>query len=160
MTLGRPNRRAAVKRAVAMAAVPWMPAARAQSNAARPIRIVSFVPTGSAADALLRAMAREVGQNLGTELTIENKPGGSGAVAADTVRSAAPDGQTLMLAGSSVMLSAMLRRDGADAFAGLTPVCQVISTPTVLAIRSDLGVRSLADLVRLATGLLCEGDDA
>lgn len=132
--------------AVAAASLP----AAADTYPSRPVRIVSFVPSGSAADALLRAMAVEAGRAMGGEFVVDNRPGGSGAVAATVVRSAAPDGYTLLLAGSSVMLSGMLRKDGSDPFAGLSPVTQVISTPTAIGLRSDLGARSIEDLVRLA----------
>lgn len=149
MTQRSSVRRSTLAAGIAALSGIWAGPGRAQAFPSRPIRIVSFVPTGSAADALLRAMTREVEQSLGAELVVENKPGGSGAVAVDTVRGAAPDGHTLLLAGSSVMLSTMLRRNGADAFVGLEPVCQVISTPTVLSLRSDLGVRNVDELIRM-----------
>lgn len=141
-----PTRRRAISFAAALLA---FGAARAQGYPERPVRIVSFVPTSSSADALLRAMAVEVGPTAGAEFVVDNRPGGSGAVAASAVRGSAADGYTLLLGGSSVMLSGMQRGDG-DPFAGLVPVAQVMTTPTALGMRADLGVRNVADLVRLA----------
>jgi tripartite-type tricarboxylate transporter receptor subunit TctC len=95
-------------------------------------------------------MVAEISRNSGAQFVVENRPGASGAIAVNAVRGSAPDGYTLLLGGSSVLLSAMLRQDGVDPFNGFVPVVQVNASPTALGVRADLGVRTIGDLVKLA----------
>jgi len=121
-----------------------------QAYPSRPVKIVSYVPAGSAADAVMRAVAQEMSRNMGANFVIENKPGASGAVSATAVKSSPPDGHTILVSGSSFMLSTMLRRETEGAFAGLTPISLVVMTPMVLVAHSDLGVKTLDAFVQLA----------
>ena len=60
-------------------------------------RIIVAFPAGGPVDFVARAIADPLGKELGTRVIVENKPGGNGAIAAETVARAAPDGTTLWL---------------------------------------------------------------
>lgn len=130
------------------AAVSW--ASNAESYPNRQITVVTFVPNGSAPDAIFRAVAVELGKELGQEVVVENRPGGGGTVSARYVRNSRPDGYTLLLNGSSRLLSALARGESEDAFAGLVPVSNMIAVPMAFAVRDDLNVEDLDGFVALA----------
>ncbi|MDX3904086.1 MAG: tripartite tricarboxylate transporter substrate binding protein [Pigmentiphaga sp.] len=61
----------------------------------RPVRIISAFSTGSGPDAMLRIVAERLSKKWGQPVVVENKPGGSGFIAASEVKRAAADGSTL-----------------------------------------------------------------
>lgn len=64
----------------------------------KPIHLVVPFPAGGSADLVARIMAKPLGDKLGQPVVIDNKPGADGAIAAEAVASAAPDGYTLFMA--------------------------------------------------------------
>ncbi|BDR09185.1 tripartite tricarboxylate transporter substrate binding protein [Comamonas thiooxydans] len=70
--------------------------AQAQTYPVRPIKIVTPFPAGQGPDVLLRNLAEKLGPVLGQPVVVENKPGGSGFIAFQAARTAAPDGYTLV----------------------------------------------------------------
>jgi len=71
------------------------PGAAAQSFPPRPLRaIVGFVP-GGATDILARQLGQKLTESLGQQVIVDNRPGGSGVIAAAMAKDAAPDGHTL-----------------------------------------------------------------
>jgi tripartite-type tricarboxylate transporter receptor subunit TctC len=64
----------------------------------KPIHLVVPFPAGGSADLVARIMAKPLGDKLGQPVVIDNKPGADGAIAAEAVAAAAPDGYTLFMA--------------------------------------------------------------
>lgn len=69
--------------------------AMAQAWPTKPVRVVSAFSTGSGPDAMLRLVADRLSRTWGQQVIVENKPGGSGFIAANDAKRAAPDGNTL-----------------------------------------------------------------
>ncbi|PUE32358.1 hypothetical protein B9Z35_02105 [Limnohabitans sp. Jir61] len=84
------------------AALLWMQHAVAAEQAPtypnKPIHLVVPFPAGGSADLVARIMAKPLGDKLGQPVVIDNKPGADGAIAAEAVAAAAPDGYTLFMA--------------------------------------------------------------
>jgi tripartite-type tricarboxylate transporter receptor subunit TctC len=76
--------------------------AHAQSFPDKPVRIVLPFAPGNTLDTSMRQVAEEFKKNTGQNLLIDNKPGGSGFIAAQNVLQAAPDGYTLLLNNTSM----------------------------------------------------------
>jgi tripartite-type tricarboxylate transporter receptor subunit TctC len=76
---------------------------RAQAFPERPVRVVVPFAPGNTLDAAMRQVAEVFQKNTGQPIVIENRPGGGGAVAANAVASAAPDGYTVLLSSSSML---------------------------------------------------------
>jgi tripartite-type tricarboxylate transporter receptor subunit TctC len=74
------------------------PAAAESSWPARPVRLVVPFPAGSATDIVSRIVGQKLGMRLGQQFIIDNRSGASGAIGADAVARAAPDGYTLGIA--------------------------------------------------------------
>lgn len=89
--------------AATIAAAPFAPAL-AQSWPTRTIKIVVSTPAGGLTDAFARVYGEHISAKLGQPVVVENKPGGSGIVAAQLVKSAEPDGYTLLYTISSTLL--------------------------------------------------------
>lgn len=124
----------------------------AQSFPNKPIKIVVPQPSGSGPDTLARTLGEVLAKSMGQPVMIENRPGANGSLAANYVLSQPADGYTLFLAGVSNMswnphLYKALPYQPARDFAG---VAVIANTPFVTAVNSSLGVKSLADLIRMA----------
>ena len=118
----------------------------------KPIRIVVPYPAGGAPDALARTVALQVAESIGQQLVVENRPGAGGAIAAEYVMRAPPDGYTILLADSSVYsinpnLSSTLSYQPLRDFAPLT---MAATSPIFLVASNALNVNSVKELIAAA----------
>lgn len=123
----------------------------AQTFPSKPISLVVPFPTGAANDALARIIAAEMRESLGT-VVIDNRPGGSGSVAADYVKRAAPDGHTLLVVNDSyLILSAMNPNLSYDMLRDFDAVGQASNLPFFLVVNEEVvPVKSLKEFVDFA----------
>lgn len=112
-----------------------------------PIRlVVSFAPGGSA-DGVMRMVAKEASASLKLPMIVDNKPGGSGIVAAESVLQARPDGNTLLLASTtSIMHPALGVKTRYDFMNDLVPIAHVVSAANVVVVSAKTGITNLRDL--------------
>lgn len=133
-------------------------AASAQSETApanwpdRPLRMIVPLPAGSAVDTVARLIAQRLSARLGQPVIVENRAGASGAIGADAVAKAAPDGYTLGMATSTThmtaaVLNAKLPYDPVKDFA---PVAIVGVSPYVLVVNPKVPATNIAELIALA----------
>lgn len=122
----------------------------AQSYPTKPITIiVPFAP--GAADVFIRAVSPALEAELGQPIIIENRPGANGAVAAEAVKRAAPDGYTLLMAPSSVIATRYVIKDANfDACKDFTAVGSIHDSPMLIAVYPGLGIKSVKDLIEHA----------
>ena len=116
-----------------------------------PIRMVVPFTPGSASDICARLIGPKLLEAWGHQIVVDNRPSAGGTVAGSIVAGAAPDGYTMMLTSSgfagSAALYDKLPYDSVKDFAGVT---QVVSTPLVIVVASNLGVKSVKELIALA----------
>lgn len=117
----------------------------------KPIRfIVAFAPAGPA-DIIARLLGQKLGDALGQNVVVENRPGAGGSVASAVVARAEPDGYTLLINTSSYAVNpAMQRNLGFDAEKDLTLATLVASSPNLIAIAPSLQPRTLKDVMEAA----------
>jgi tripartite-type tricarboxylate transporter receptor subunit TctC len=126
--------------------------AAAQDLATRPVRmIVAFAPGGTT-DFVARLVAERAAAAIGRPIVVENKPGANGAIAAETVAKAEPDGSTLFFSTMGALaINPNLRADlPYDPLRDFAPVAMLARNTTVLAVNPALGVRSVAELIARA----------
>jgi tripartite-type tricarboxylate transporter receptor subunit TctC len=114
-----------------------------------PIRIVVGFPPGGSTDVAARVIAEKMQATLGTQVLVENKPGAGGRIAAQGVKDAAADGNTLMLAPFAVMVvqPAVFRSIKYDTTADFAPVGAVVTFPLALAVGPATPATSMKELV-------------
>src|SRR5262245_62968867 len=125
--------------------------ALAQTDAypSRPITILVPFAAGGSSDVVMRLVSKRVSENLNQTIVIENRPGGSGNVAAMAVKNAPRDGYLLMMGhtGSHAINATLytdLKFDPVKDFAPITPL---ISFNNILSVPIESSARSVAELV-------------
>ena len=117
----------------------------------KPVRLVVPWPAGGLVDIAARTSATTLQAALGQPFVVENKPGAGGSIGADTVAKAAPDGYTLLLTTSALNMNAAIKRLPSYSVANeFIPIAAVAYAPSVLVVRSTLGVSSVQELIALA----------
>jgi len=118
----------------------------------RPIRILAGQQAGSATDNLARMMAEEFEKELGVAVTVDNRPGAGGRIAAEMAARATSDGYTLFVGGTSNLVIAAatesdLRYDSIKDFA---PIGRFAHVPFGFVVNAKVQARTLRDLANLA----------
>ena len=129
-----------------------LPATHAQSFPDRPVRIIVPFAAGNTLDTALRQVAEEFKKNTGQPLVVENKPGGSGIIAAQSVMAAPADGYTLLLANTSMLTInphtfAKLPYDAEKTF---RPITNFLGTSMVMAVNSTVPANNVKEFAAYA----------
>jgi len=145
---------ASQKVAVIAALVLWAGACGGQdAYPNRPLRImVGFTP-GGGPDLTARHIAQRLGESLGQQVIVENRPGAGGTVAAALVARSAPDGYTLLSVSSAhAAAPAIYSKLPYDTLKDLAGVTQTGSSKYVLVVAPSAGMKSLGELLAAARG--------
>jgi tripartite-type tricarboxylate transporter receptor subunit TctC len=115
------------------------------------IRVVVPTPAGSSVDIVARVVAEKLGPMLGQTVIVDNKPGAGGTIGVDAVAKAR-DGHTFLLGynGPLTVAPSLSPRPPYNPLTDLTPIILAVTQPNVLAVRADLNVNSVKDLIALA----------
>ncbi len=130
----------------------WIAApATAQPFPAKPIRIVVGYTAGGTADLVSRLVARNLGDKLGQQVLVDNRPSAGGMLANELVANAAPDGYTLLLANSSfAYLPSLYTKLSFDTRRDFVPVALVATTQNLLVVHPAVPVKNVRELIALA----------
>jgi len=124
------------------------PAAFAQSYPARPVKIIVPYGSGGGSDVLARQIGAELQTMWGQGVAVDNRAGASGNIGTEAVVHAAPDGYTLLLQNSTMVVNqAVSGKLNYDPEKDLTPIMLLGVTPIALAALPSLGVKNVKDLV-------------
>jgi len=123
---------------------------QAQTWPARAVTLVSPFPAGSGSDLTARAVAPGLSEVLGQPVVVENRPGAGGAIGAQSVARARPDGYTLFLASLSFSVLPSLMELGFDPVKDFEAVTLMGSQPMAFVVPPNLPANSMAELVVLA----------
>ena len=145
MSLLRPF--AAIGAAVLFAAA----SAQADNWPARPIRVISPFPAGSASDTTARVVLDSVSRFVGQPMVLETKPGAGGIVGFADVAKSEPDGYTFVTSSTSLGTGSVLHRHlPYDPVKDFVPVVMFGVQPNVLVASKESGFKTVADLVAAA----------
>src|SRR6266446_781576 len=137
--------------AAAAGAIVACPAA-AQNFPSKPIRVIIPFVAGGSSDIVGRAIGSKFQELLGQPAVVENKPGANGAIAAEFVAKAEPDGHTILVGSIGVFsINAALFKDlRYQPVRDFAPITLAVTTPNVLITKPDLAANSMRKLVELA----------
>jgi tripartite-type tricarboxylate transporter receptor subunit TctC len=135
---------------VAMSLLAGSASAMAQSWPAQPIKIVIGFGPGSAADILARLVGKRMEAALGQPIVVENRPGNSSMIAAETVARASADGYMLFMATIANTLNPAETKSGFDLGKELSPITLLGVVPNVLVAHPSVPANNLQELIALA----------
>jgi tripartite-type tricarboxylate transporter receptor subunit TctC len=117
----------------------------------RPIKIIVPFAAGGNTDSIARLTAERLTQSLGQTVVVENKAGAGGAIAADLVAKAAPDGYTLLMAAMPVLaILPTITKTNFDPLRDFTPISIIGSNPFVMAVHKSVPATNAMELVDFA----------
>lgn len=143
-------------------AIGLCPSASAQGYPDRPVRMVVPSAPGGGTDLISRIIAEKFTRKWGSTVVIDNRAGGGGALGAQIVATARPDGYTLMVAtGGHITINPLLMDLPYDAANAFTPITLLATAPYLLVINPEgtpgKSVKELIDLAKASPGKLLYG---
>jgi tripartite-type tricarboxylate transporter receptor subunit TctC len=124
----------------------------AQPYPAKPVRIVVGYTPGGSNDVLARVVAKHLQDTWKQSFVVENKPGASGQIGAETGAKAVPDGYTLVVIPNDVLTVQphMYAKFPFDPIADVQPIATLGTVPIALVVNANSPIKSVAELVATA----------
>lgn len=117
----------------------------------RSVRLLVGYGPGTTSDVFARLIAKSLTERWHVPVVVENRSGAAGAIAAQAVATAPPDGYTLMLISNAFSLGPLLQKEMPyDPFKDFAPITQVAQTPNIFLATKELGVHNLREFMELA----------
>ncbi len=141
------TRRAVLAAALAAAA----PLAGAQTDyPSKPIRLLVGYNAGGGVDALARMLSARLSTTLGQQVVVENRTGAAGMIAADFVSKSAPDGYTLLMGESGLLVAPYLQsKSPIDPLKALVPVAGTFIAPLMIVANNSVPASNPKELIEL-----------
>jgi tripartite-type tricarboxylate transporter receptor subunit TctC len=142
-----PARLAAVGLCVASGA-----AAAADTYPSRPIRLVAPFASGGTLDVMVRLVAQKLGEGLGANVVVDNRPGANGIIGTELFAKSKPDGYTLLYGFTSLLTinPSVYKALPYDTLRDFAAVTQTVTNTMALVVHPQLPARSAKELAALA----------
>jgi tripartite-type tricarboxylate transporter receptor subunit TctC len=125
--------------------------ANAQVYPSKPIRMIVPYAGGSGPDIAARSLAIELVKQLGQQVVVDNRPGGSGIIGFEMIARSVPDGYTVGYIGTNFVTNpGLFKTLPYDTIRDFQPVIHATSNASLLGITPSLPVRSINELIELA----------
>lgn len=146
------DRRSVMTRGAALAAATAIPNPLRAQTAGAPIKLVFPFSAGGGGDALARVLAERLGPALGRTVIVENRTGADGRIGIQSVKAAAPDGDTLLMTtGPTMWLMPLVHKQpGYDPFKDFEPISHLATIEFCLVASKASGLASVAGLATWA----------
>ncbi|MGZ5116450.1 MAG: Bug family tripartite tricarboxylate transporter substrate binding protein [Burkholderiales bacterium] len=123
----------------------------AQAYPNRPVRLIAPYGAGGSYDLIARIVAQKLGEQMGQQVIVDNRPGAAGRIGMETAVKAAPDGYTLVTIGNSqVIVPIVYGKAPYDLARDITPITTTATITNTLIVNPSLPARSVAELVALS----------
>src|SRR5688572_27527067 len=138
-------------RSLACTALIASAALHAQDYPTKPVRLIVSSSPGGGTDTTARMVSPKLTEFLGQQVVVENRPGAASMLGSEFVARAPPDGYTLLIAPSTlVIVPSLYRKMRFDPIKDLAPVSKLIVIPQLLASHPSVPTKTLKDLMALA----------
>jgi tripartite-type tricarboxylate transporter receptor subunit TctC len=125
--------------------------ARAQTYPSRPVRIIVGFAAGGGYDIVARLMGQWLSERLGQPFVIENRPGAGTNIATQAVVNAPPDGETLLLVGSTNAINATFyRKLNFNFIRDIAPVSSITRQPQVMLANPSFAAKTIPEIIDYA----------
>src|SRR5688572_32942947 len=125
--------------------------ATSQQYPSRPIRWIVPIPPGATADILTRLVAQRLGESLGQQVVVDNRPGGVFTVGSEIVAKGAPDGHTIgTLLTPHVVNPFVLKNLPYNTERDFSPVSLMVIVPGVMTMHPGVPANNLKEVIGLA----------
>ena len=122
-----------------------------QDYPSKPLRLIVPLAPGGGNDGAARIVGHRLGEALGEQVVVDNRPGGGSIIASELMMKAPPDGHTLYLVSTVFTVAPSLHTKlSFDALRDFAPITRVTIAPGALIVHPSLPVRAVKDLVALA----------
>ncbi|WP_422096229.1 Bug family tripartite tricarboxylate transporter substrate binding protein [Variovorax sp.] len=120
----------------------------AQKYPDKPIRLIVGYSAGGGVDAVARLLSARLPAVLGQQVLVENRTGATGLIAADFVAKAPPDGYTLMMGDSALLIAKLLQpKIAIDPLTSFKPVAGAFVSPLMIVTGNDFPAKTPAEFV-------------
>jgi tripartite-type tricarboxylate transporter receptor subunit TctC len=116
----------------------------------RPVRLIIPFPPGGSNDVVGRLVAKQLGEQLGQQVVVDNRAGAGGVIGTEVAAGATPDGYTLLIISIAHAVNPALHTLPYDPITSFTPISILATGPNVLVVNPELNVKSVRDLLALA----------
>jgi tripartite-type tricarboxylate transporter receptor subunit TctC len=124
---------------------------QAQSWPTKPVRFIVPYPPGGTVDPLARLLGIKLGESLGQQFVVENRPGGATNIATESVVRSAPDGYTLLLATAANAINATYyEKLNFEFVRDITPVAAFMRVPLVMVVNPSFPAKTVPELIAYA----------
>lgn len=125
------------------------PAASAADARGKPLTIIVPFPPGGSTDVQARLVAKGLTDLQGRNVIVDNRPGAGGSIGAKYAAAAVPDGNTILFASTSSLVSepVLRARDNIDVLREFTPITQITDMPFLFVVASSSRFRNLNELI-------------
>jgi tripartite-type tricarboxylate transporter receptor subunit TctC len=129
-------------------------AAAQNATVAYPVKLVRIVvpsSPGGGTDILARVLAQKMAESFGQQFVVENRPGAGQVIGIEAVARASPDGYTLLMAASAIVINEVLyAKPPYDTLRDFAPITLGASLPNILVVHPALPAKSVRELIALA----------
>ena len=126
------------------------PSLFAQPYPSKPIRVIVPFAPGGGVDFIARLVGQKLGEALGQQIIVENRPGAGSAIGTEVAIRSAPDGYTLLEISPSYVINPSLRAPKFDPLNDYTPIVLIGKGPFVAVAHPSLPARNARQLIALA----------
>jgi len=117
----------------------------------RPIRMIVAVAPAGSTDIIARIVSARLGERLGQQVVVDNRPGAGGIIGVELVTKSAPDGHTLIMgSGSMGTMNSFFPKLSFHVQKDLDPIALLATSPYLLVVQAGLPVKTLKDLIEYA----------
>jgi len=129
-----------------------IPPALGQGYPSKPLRLIVPFSAGGSSDVLARGVARQLGEQLGQAVVVENRAGAGGMIALEATAKAPADGYTMVFGtiGTNGIGPALYRNLPFDPVKDLAPVSSLHTLPNVVLVNAGVPAKTVAELIALA----------
>ncbi|MDB5616795.1 tripartite tricarboxylate transporter substrate binding protein [Tardiphaga sp.] len=129
----------------------WAKEAKAANYPTRPIKIIVPFAPGGPTDIMGRIVAQHLGEAIGGNIIVDNRPGAGGNIGIGAAANADPDGYTLLITSSAYVVNPSLyAKIPYDPYKDFVPVAELGTSPNVFLVDPKMGINSIAELVARA----------